>query len=54
MKRKKWDVDFVKLLKIELDEKEYKKTVEVMADIFYHHIRQLYKDQKLNSNSLDS
>lgn len=53
-KRRKWDVNYVKLVKFEQDEKEYKKMVEVMADIFYHHIRQLYKDQKLTQNSLNS
>jgi hypothetical protein len=51
--RKKWNVEKVRALKLEINEKEYKKRVEVIADIFYHHICQLQKDQNNSKNSIE-
>ena len=51
--RKRWNVESVRLLKLETNEKEYKKRVEVIADIFYHHICQLQKNQNNSKNSIE-
>ena len=44
IRRKRW----------EIKEKEHNKMIEIMADIFYHHICQPQEDQNLSDNSICS
>jgi hypothetical protein len=53
LKRRKWEVHEAIRLELEINKKEYKKMIEVIADIFYHHVCQLQKDQTYSKNSIE-
>ena len=52
IKRKRWEIKEVVLKEVEVSEKEQNKMVEIMADIFYHHVCQLQEDQNFSENSI--
>ena len=52
IKRRRWNIKEVSLKKVEIEEKEQNKMVEIMADIFYHHICQPQEDQNFSDNSI--
>ena len=53
LKRRKWEVHEAIPLELEINKKEYKKMIEVIADIFYQHVCQLQKDQTYSENSIE-
>ncbi len=54
IRRKRWEIKEVELKEVEISEKEHNKMIEIMADIFYHHICQPQEDQNLSDNSICS
>ena len=50
--RRKWAIKEVKMKEVEITEKDRKKMVEVMADIFYHRICQPQEDLIFSDNSI--
>ncbi len=48
IRRKRWEIKEVTLKEVEVSEKEQNKMVEIMADIFYHHICQPQEDQNFS------
>ena len=52
IRRKRWEIKEVTLKEVEISEKERNKMVEIMADIFYHHICQPQEDQNFSDKSI--